>query len=169
MIRDLLRLLMAPFFGSFFYLGGKSSSSSDQLTNMTDARVTGGMGGAQISGSNNSVTVVSSDYGAIMGGVEATRGALAANTATTQAALKSVADTSNKFATAAQSVFGQALAANQAVTEQAADGIATAFDKALASVDKAYETSKAGDQRIVAMVGLAVVGLASVVVIFGKR
>lgn len=169
MMRELLRLVMAPVFACRFYFGGDSSSSSDQITTMTDARVTGGYGGAQISGSGNSVTVVSSDYGAIMGGVEAARGALAANTAATTAAIKSATDTSTRFAGAAQAVFGQALAANQAITDKANSSIAQAYEGALASVDRAYETSKAGDQRIVAMVGLAVVGLAAVVVIFGKR
>lgn len=136
-----LRLLSFVFPAWMFLglgIGGDSSSSSDQTTYQIDKRVSG-RDGAQVSGDGNTVNVIASDYGAVMAGTELARSALFATALVTSDALSS----NNKALTTAQNVFGQAID----------------------SVGKAYETAKAGDQRVVSMVGLAVIGLAAVMVV----
>lgn len=95
-MRQLIAFALAPFFAGFCWLGGSSSSSSDQITSQTDARVSGGHGGAQVSGDGNTVNVLATDQGAVMAGLEATRGAL---------------QTAERATDAMQGVFGQAVGA----------------------------------------------------------
>jgi hypothetical protein len=59
----------------------------------------------------------------------------------------------------------RAIAAAVLSAEDSAANTRAAFGGALDAVSKAYETSKAGDQRIVSMVGLAVVGIAAIVMV----
>lgn len=133
-MRGLIRLLLATFRAGCCWLSD-SESSSDQITNQTDKRISG-RDGAQVSGDGNTVLVQASDYGAVQAGTELARNALTMNTAIAALSIDTVAADTQKT-----------------------------FSQALAGLGKAYETAKAGDQRIVSMVGLAVIGLAAIMVV----
>ena len=133
-MRALVRLLLAPFRAGFCYISD-SESSSDQITEQTDRRISL-RDGAGVTGDNNTVLVQSSDFGAVQAGAEVARNALNLNSALAVLAVDTVANNTQKT-----------------------------FSQALTGLGKAYETAKAGDQRIVSMVGLAVVGLAAVLMV----
>ena len=59
----------------------------------------------------------------------------------------------------------RALAVGVLSAEESAAQTRQVFNSALTEVGKAYETAKAGDQRIVSMVGLAVFGIALAVTV----
>jgi hypothetical protein len=110
------------------HMGGDSESSSDQITTQTDARVSGGHGGAQVSGDKNTVMVVATDQGAVQQGTELARYAVQANSLNVANVLSSTQAT---------------------------------FSGAMGALEKAYEKGRAGDQRVVSMVGLGIFGLAA--------
>jgi hypothetical protein len=157
------KLLIGGFLAGFCYMGGESESSSDQTANQQDRRVSG-RDGANVSGDSNTVLVQATDHGAVLAGAEATRGAFA------------FADSSSRtFAALALGAFGAAaeserhsMDAIESVYDKALAGSRSMFGTAVASVGTAFETAKAGDQRIVSIVGLAVVGLAGAALLFGK-
>lgn len=124
--------------------GGDSDASQ---TDATQDRKVSGRDGAQVSGDGNTVYQVSTDHGAVLAGVEAAR-----DSSRTGAALALATITAGK------GIFDSALANTRDV-----------FTAGLSSVDKAYETARAGDQREVSMVALAVVGIVGAVTLFGKR
>lgn len=144
-------------------MGGESSSSSDQITNQQDRRVSG-RDGANVSGDNNTVLVQATDHDAVLAGAEATRNAL------------SFADSSSRtFAglalgalSASAELERHSMDAMESTYAKALDGTKSMFGTAVSSVGEAFETAKAGDQRVVSMVGLTVVGLVAAVLLFGK-
>lgn len=126
---------LCPAASGFFVLGF-SSSKTASTTNITDQRVAGGDGSANVSASGSSaVTVVTTDHGAVDAG-------MALGTKAIDAAAKSAAGT---MATGA-SMFDGALTAVSKANEQLAD---------------AYQQGQAGDQTTLKIAGFVVVGLAA--------
>lgn len=130
-------------------LTGAHRACGDSDSSQTDAkqdRKVSGRDGAQVSGDGNTVMVTATDHGAVMAGAEATRGAL-----------DLARDTGRLSAALTLGVFDSATKAQ-----------GSAYQSALDAVGKAFETSKAGDQREVSMVAMAVVGVVAAVSLFGK-
>lgn len=145
-LRSMLRWLLAPMWAGMCYLFGGDSDSS-QTTNQFDKRVTG-RDGAQISGDGNTVSVALTDYGAVSAGFESARDSTRTAAAVALASLS-----------AGKGMFDAALSNTQKT-----------FAGAIASVDKAYETGRAGDQRELSMVAMAAVAVVAAVALFsGKR
>jgi len=99
--------------------------------------------------------------------------AIKGNTEATKVTADSLAYGFGSYASNTRAVFDGALSANAGALELSAglvkDALKTTsadtkavFSQAVDGLGKAYETAKAGDQRVVSMVGLAVVGLAAV-------
>lgn len=161
-VREMLRWVLAPLWAGLCYFGGESDSS--QTSQMVDRRVSGGHGGAQISGDDNTVTVNAIDAGAVYAGLEATRGALAFadNSAKTTAVLtlgafSAMDEQQRRTLDLVEDVYGKAVAETRGT-----------LGTAVGAIGQAFETAKAGDQRIVSMVAMAVVGLAAVALLLGK-
>jgi hypothetical protein len=148
-------------YGAHRLCGGDSDSS--QTTQQFDKRVTG-RDGAQVSGDGNTVNIMATDQGSVFAGAEAQRGAF-----------ELVKDSNRTTAALTMGVFGASAALADESLRRQSDvfGAALAntkgtFSTAIASIDKAYETAKAGDQREVSMVAMAVVGIVAAVTLFGK-
>lgn len=120
-----------------------------------------------IAASNNAATT------AAKAAADAAAMAIKGNTEATKVTADALAYGYGSFASNTRSVFDGALSANAdalklsaglvegAMKTTSADTRAV-FSQAVDGLGKAYETAKAGDQRVVSMVGLAVVGLAAV-------
>lgn len=111
--------------------GGSSSSSSSQTTNNTDARVVGGDNSQNFSLVGNELKD-------------------STITLTDHGAVDKAVDLAKTSLQTSKTVADAAMGTTKEV-----------FSQALESVEGAYETAKAGDQKIVAIAGMAVVGLAA--------
>lgn len=111
--------------------GGSSSSSSSQTTNNTDARVVGGDNSQNFSAVGNDLTNSTINL------------------------------TDHGAVAGALDLAKTSLTTNQTVATAAMGTTKEVFQGALNSVEDAYATAKAGDQKIVAIAGMAVVGLAA--------
>lgn len=144
-----MRLLRWFLFG--FLLGprfGFADSESSTATTQIDRRLTSGDGSVQVSGDSNNVSIT--DAGA-------TKAALSLAAFTTYLGIASA----EKHEENTRAVFGQAL-----------DNTRSTFTQALNGVDKAYEISRAGDQREVSMVvavAIALAAAATLTAIFGNK
>ena len=148
--------------------GGDSQSQANQSTSMTDARVTGGNGSLNISGDGNTVNTSSTDHGAVLAGADLSKNALNLAGAVTAIALLSAEEQQRQTRQAMETATKQ----QNAIAMEAMSATGDAFGSALSQLDKAYETAKAGDQRVTSMVAMAVIGLAAITVLpalFGKK
>lgn len=123
--------------------GGSSSTAA--TTNNTDMRVVGGDGSSNVSAQNSGsgdMKIISTDHGAVSGGLQLATHALDANTAVSTASMNTTTD-----------VFKGAL------------GAVTDANQRLAL---AYQSGQAGDQTSLKYAGFVVVGLAAVMLFKNK-
>ena len=120
--------------------GGSSSSSTTNNTYNTDARVAGGDDSTNVSINGNSNTPIN-----------------LTNISTDNGAVAGALDLARTSITSSQTVASASMGTTKATFESALDG-----------VTDAYSTAKAGDQKIVAIAGMAVVGLAAAAIIMRK-
>lgn len=147
------------------YLGGDSSSSANQTqtTETQDNRIASAVGSANINnsrgtiGGNVNLTTISTDHGAVDGALALTDSTVSrafsfAKGITTQAANENAAS----------------LGAVQATASSAVQSVKAAYADSNKTIADAYQTSKAGEQKILvagALALLAIVGIKS----FGKH
>jgi hypothetical protein len=143
-------------------LGGDNDAS--QTTQQTDRRSTAGQGGASVGGDGNTVMVSSTDFDAVKQGAELGRAGIAAATSAATSAAASAAEARAAFSAA----LNKTTSFSQSVVDASLKNTRATFSESIQAIDKAYTTAKAGDQRIVSMVALAVVGLAAIYTV-GKR
>ena len=136
---------LCPAFGG----SSKSSASTTSTTENRDMRVVGGNDSTNISANDSTLTVLTTDHGAVSAGMTLGTQAIDASTKTTAAALD-----------AGQNMFQGALN-SAADANQSAIGAVNSANERLAL---AYQSGQAGDQTSLKYAGFIVVGLAAVMI-----
>jgi hypothetical protein len=136
------------------HLGGDSSSSANQTqtTETQDNRIASAVGSANINNSRGTIT----------GGVSLT------TISTDQGTVSKAFDFANKVTAGAANEAAASMGAVQATATSAVDSVAAAYKDSNKTIADAYQTSKAGEQKILvagALALLAIVGIKS----FGKH
>lgn len=138
--------------GAVLRFGGDSSSSSTTKNENKDMRIAGGNASNNVSADNGaSVTVISTDHGAVSGGLQLASQAVDQSIKESQALSKNLQDTT-------LTMFQGALGAVQDSYSKVATDLATA-----------YTDSKTPDKSILMVGGAVVIGLVGVMLLAGKR
>lgn len=151
--------------GAVLRIGGDSSAETTNKTEVTDSRVVGGNDSNNVSANAGSnVTLLSTDHGAVQGGLQLGSQAIDAATRSadgTRATAESMYTGALKFAkdvnTASQQAFSDA-----------SGQIAGAYSKQASDLATAFTDSKAPDKSLLMVGGVVVVGLAAVMVFARK-
>lgn len=136
--------------GGAAYFGGDSSSSSSQRTENRDQRVVGGDNSANTSisvGDLKSATLQITDAGQ------------------TAKAIDSVSLIADKALALSGDMTRGALSTVDTATQGFQRGITDLFDKSVNEISDAYETSKAGEQKVLVAAGLLVVGMVALFIV----
>lgn len=140
--------------GAAAYFGGRSSSSTENKTEVRDMRVVGGEGSANVSAADSTVTITATDHGAVSGGLQ-----LAGK------AVDSMVKTGEGLNKTTLSLFDGALGAVRAASSEATQAVAAAHKNVAADLATAFTDSKAPEKNILIVGGVAVVGLAAVLML----
>lgn len=136
--------------GAAAYFGGDSSSETRNSTEIKDMRVVGGEASNNVSADGgSSVSVVSTDHGAVAGGFQLGHKAIDASVRNAEGLQKTLT-----------TLYGGALTAVK--DSQAA--VTSMSSKVAGDLATAFTDSKAPDKSILIVGGLVVVGLAGVMV-----
>lgn len=136
--------------GAMAYFGGDSDASSTSRTDNNDMRVVGGD-----DSTNQSIRV--SDAGAVTLAITD-----AGQTGKAIDAVSMIADSSLKIS---GDMTRGALATVDTATQGFQRGITDIFDKSVNEISEAYETSKAGEQKVLVAGGLLVVALVAIFIV----
>lgn len=139
--------------GAAAYFGGDSKSSTSNRTDNNDQRVVGGDGS-----SNSSLRI-----GDIGRGSEVTLAITDAGQ--TAKAIDSVSLIADKALSLSGDMTKGALATVDTATQGFQRGITDLFDKSVNEIGDAYETSKAGEQKVLVAAGLLVVGMVALFIV----
>jgi hypothetical protein len=120
-------------------------------------------GGGGSSSSSSSQTTNNTDA-RVVGGNGSTNLSLVGNTGPV-----AISTTDQGAVAGAMDLARTSLVTSQTVATAAMGTSEKTFKGALDSVTDAYETAKAGDQKIVAIAGMAVVGLAAAAIVFKSK
>lgn len=183
--------------GAAAYFGGDSNATTENKTEVKDMRVVGGESSNNVSADNSNVTILSTDHGAVTGGLQLGHDAIDAvvkdaqglqdTTASMYAgALKSLDTSGARMADAYKTsgaqvadAWSSAGAQSASVTKSAMSAVADAYQSSGSQLADAYSSvasnlataftdSKAPDKSILMVAGVIVVGLAAVMV-FAKK
>jgi hypothetical protein len=141
-----------------------SKSKTEEKTEIRDQRVVGGQGSANVSANDSNVTVISTDQGAVNAGLQLGGKAIDAAVRSaegTQSTTRSLFEGALSFAKTANAT---AASAQQNATSQ----VAGAYANVAKDLATAFTDSKAPDKNIFIIGGVAVVGLAAVMVLGRK-
>lgn len=122
--------------------GGNSSSSTSNLQETQDNRIAAAQNSSNL---QNSRGIINGDVNMLDGG-----------------AIGSAFDFANHIAAGAANEAAASLGANQATMQTAMEAVQTAYAGANQNLSDAYQTAKAGDQKIMAMGALVVLAIVAV-------
>ena len=122
--------------------GSDSESSTSSSSEVRDMRVVGGDSSANVSANDSSVTVFSTDHGAVSGGLALAGQAIDANT-----------KSGNTLANTTLSMFEGALKAVSNSSSQ----VAAAYSNVGAGLQNAYSEARAPDTNVIKMAAVAAV------------
>lgn len=136
--------------GAAAYFGGDSKSSSSNRTDNNDQRVVGGDGST-----NNSIRV--SEAGDVTLAIT--------DAGQTAKAIDSVSLIADQALSLSGEMTRGALSTVDTATQGFQRGITDLFDKSVNEISDAYETSKAGEQKVLVAAGLLVVGMVALFIV----
>jgi hypothetical protein len=150
--------------GAAAYFGGSSKSATTETTEIRDMRVVGGTGSANVSANDSNVTVISTDQGAVNAGLQLGGKAIDASIKAGEGLNKTTLSLFDGALAFAKTANATAATAQQNATSQ----VAGAYANVAKDLATAFTDSKAPDKNIFIIGGVAVVGLAAVMVLGRK-